>query len=85
MHSSPDVSSEHHKKLLIKELYNEQRCGVDIVNEMIKYHSSKPISKSWTLFVFSFILDLCAVNAHTILKFNLQSATLLRRNFFGKT
>ena len=71
-HEDPDICEEPHKKQkpAVIDFYNSQRCGVDIVNEMIKDYSSQPVCYSWTISVFTLILDLAAVNANTILGYN---------------
>ena len=37
---------------------------------MLKDCSSQPVSNSWTVVVFTFILDLSVINAQTVLKYN---------------
>ncbi len=86
MHEDPDICPDPEKKQKPKiiDFYNQERCGVDIVNEMIKDHSSQPVANSWPLVVFTFILDLAAVNARTILGYNCPEKKKQRRVDFLK-
>ena len=54
---------------------------VDTVNQMIGDYSWQSICDNWILIAFTFILDLAAVNARTILKYNKENDIDLRRNF----
>ena len=61
--------------------YNEQRCGVDIFNKMLRNLSSQPKCDDWRLAVFTFMLDVAAINAQTILKYRLPEKAKCRRTF----
>ena len=49
--------------------------------QMLRDYSCKPTYDSWTVVVFTFILDLGAVNATTILKYNKENYIDSRRDF----
>ena len=52
-HSKPDLC-EH----VFIDFYNNQRCGVNTVIQMLCDHTCQPTSDSWVLVVLTFILDL---------------------------
>ena len=80
-HGEPDVCGAPHKKPMVIDFYNSQRCGVDIINQMLCDYSCQPTCDSWVVLVFTFILDLAAVNARTILKYNKKNYIHSRRDF----
>ena len=55
---------------MVIDFYNSQKCGVDIINQMLRDYSSQPICDSWVFVASTFILDLAGVNTRTILKYN---------------
>ena len=67
-HGEPDICDAPHKKPMVIDFYNSQRCGVDIINQMLCDYSCQPTCDSWVVVAFIFISDLVAVNARTILK-----------------
>ena len=48
---------------------------------MLRDYSCQPTCNSWVVVVFTFILDLAAVNARTILKYNKENYIDSRRDF----
>ena len=72
-HGEPDICDALHKKPTMIDFYSSQRCGVDIINEMFHDYSCRPTCDSWVVVVFTFVLDLAAVNAITILKYNKEN------------
>ena len=79
-HDQPIVDGDAKKKAEAILFYNEQRCGVDIVNRMMKEFRSQPKSGDYRIAVFTFLLDLGAVNAQTILQYN-WGEKIKRREF----
>ena len=71
-------------KLVLINFYNFQRRGVDIVDKMINDNCCQPEANSWPLVVFTFVIDLAAINARTILGYNVPSAKKQRRVEFLK-
>ena len=51
---------------------------MDIINQMVRDYSC---SDSWVVKVFTFIFDLAAVNAVTILKYNKENYIDSRKDF----
>ena len=76
--SKQDFCEALHKKTVVIDFYNSQRCGVDIANQMLRDYICHPTT---VLVVFTFILDLPAVNARTILKYNKTNYDDTRRVF----
>ena len=72
-HGEPDICDAPHKKAMVIDFYNSQRCGVDIVNQMLHDYSCEPTCDSWVVVVFTFILDLAAVSARTTSKYNKEN------------
>ena len=82
-HDQPTLDENEKRKAECILLYNEQRCGVDIVNRMLHENKSQPKSDDYRISVFTFLLDLAVINSITILKYNLREAPT-RRNFTRK-
>ena len=76
-HGEPDICDAPHKKPMVIDIY---RCGVDIINQMLRDYSCQPTCDSWVVVVFTFILDLTAVNARTILKYKKETCIDSRRD-----
>ena len=81
MHDSDDIAADNQRKPELIHFYNSQRCGLDIVNEMLKHHSSQPTSNNWPIVVFTFILDLCAVNGSCNFSYNCPKEFINRRTY----
>ena len=64
--------------------FNKQRCAVDVVNHMFRDTKSQSKTDSWEFILFTFILDLGAVNAWTFLKYAKKSNSIERREFSKK-
>ena len=79
-HEQPTVDVHGKKKPEAILFYNEQRCGVDIVNRMLKTTRSQPKTDEYKISIFTFILDISAINAHTIFKYNTKKV-IRRREF----
>ena len=63
-----------HKKPMVIDFYNSQGCGVVIINQMLRQYFCQPTRDSWVVAVFTFNLDLAAVNiTGTILKYNKEN------------
>ena len=68
VHGETDFCDAPHKKPMVIDFYNSRRCSVDIINQMLRGYSCQHKCDSWVVVVLTFILDLAAVNAKTILK-----------------
>ena len=64
-HGEPDICDAPHKKPSMADFYNSQRWGADIINQMLRGYSCQTTCDSWVVVVFTFILDLAAVNGRT--------------------
>ena len=57
-----------HKKKLPKTIqyYNKSKVGVDVLDQMARYHSSKSSTRRWPVAVFFNVLDCACINAYII-------------------
>lgn len=46
--------------------YNETKAGVDTVDQMCRYYSTKVATRRWPLIIFFNMLDIAALNAFTV-------------------
>ena len=44
--------------------------GTDIVDQKVTFYSSKTKSRKWTTIAFSYLLDICRINAASVLAMN---------------
>lgn len=87
------LSSVHKKDIAIDEgvkkkpepvlYYNNTKYGVDILDQMARYHTTKIGSRRWPMQVFFNILDLAAINARIVYK-EVVKVEISRRNFLIK-
>ena len=70
-----------HNKPVVIDFHISQRCGADIVNQMLRDYTCQPTCDSWVLEVFTFILNLAAVNTRTILNHNKANSDDTRKVF----
>ena len=57
------------KKPAIYKLYDFTKGGTDVMDHRIGTYTYKAKSNRWTLTAFSYILDVCRINASTVLAF----------------
>ena len=72
-YGEPDICDAPHKKPMVIDFYISQRCGVDIRNQSFHDCSCQPTCDSLVVAVFTFNLDLAALNARILLKYNKES------------
>ena len=60
------------KKPAIYKLYDFTKGGTDVMDHRIGAYTCKAKSNRWTLTAFSYILDVCRINASTVLAFNIK-------------
>ena len=70
-----------HNNPVVIDFHNSQRYGADIVNQMLRDHTCQLTCDSWVLVVFTFILDLVAVNTRTVLNHNKTNSDDTRKVF----
>ena len=80
-HGEPDICDAPHRKPIVIDFYNSQRCSVDIIYQMLPDYSCQSTCGSWVFVVLTLILDFAAVNARTILKHNKESYINLIQDF----
>ena len=79
-HDQPTLDGNAKKKPEAILFYNEQRCGVDIVNRMVREYKTQPKCDDYRIPIFTFLLDIGVINSLTILKYNLGKSPS-RRHF----
>lgn len=64
----------------IIQRYNESRVGVHVVDQMVRYHTSKVGARGWSVAVWYSILDLACIKAYILHK-EATNASRSRRQF----
>ena len=80
-HDQPVIDSSFKRKPESILFYNEQRCDVDIFNRMIRELTTQPKTDEWRFSVFTLLIDIACINAHTILKYNALGKHLVPRQY----
>ena len=52
----------------IIKFYNETKIGVDLVDQIIQTYTCKRQTRRWPLILFYNVLDIAALNAHTVFR-----------------
>ena len=63
LHDKPSVDDTRKRKPNVIRFYNKHKCGVDIVDSMLRMYSTRSTSRKWTTAVWQNILDIVALNA----------------------
>ena len=67
MHRNVNIDQCHKKKLPeTRQYYNKSKVGVDVLDQMARYHTSKSSTRRWRVAVFCNILDCACINAYII-------------------
>jgi hypothetical protein len=66
MHSDDKVCPEGQRKPEIVLFYNETKAGVDTIDQMCRYYSSKVCTRRWPYAVFFGLTDIAALNAFVL-------------------
>ena len=80
MHRNVNIDQCHKKKLPETIQYYKSKVGVDVLDQMARYHTSKSSTRRWPVAVFFNILDCACINAYTIYCLTTKSK-LSRRQF----
>ena len=70
MHDSVKITKDQRKKPCVHAMYDHAKGGFDVVDLVLKSHSTRIKCKQWPLNAFAFILDTFRSNAKTILQDN---------------
>ena len=62
------------------QYYNKSKVGVDVLDQMARYHTSKSSSRRWPVAVFFNIIDCACINSFIIYSFVIKTK-LTRRQF----
>jgi len=69
MHSDPAVDDgSSKKKPNVVMFYNKTKVGVDVVDQMVRQHSTHCATRRWPVGVWNNILNIAALNAWIIYK-----------------
>ena len=80
-HTAVPIDTEHRKKLpLTMKDYNSTKCGIDIIDQMTKYHTCKMGTRHWPVAVFFNLLDIAVLNSW-ILNHMVMSSSVSHCNF----
>ena len=67
MHSLPEIASNSaEKKPEVILYYNSTKCGVDILDRMVRTYTCKRMTRRWPVALFYNMIDVSAVNAYVI-------------------
>ena len=66
MHRNVNIDQCHKKKLPETIQYYKSKMGVDVLDQMARYHTSKSSTRRWPVAVFFNILDCACINAYII-------------------
>ena len=67
MYRNVNIDQCHEKKLPETILhYNKSKVGVDVLDQMARYHTSKSFTRRWPVAVFFHILDCACINAYIV-------------------
>jgi len=78
--SGISVQTEGKKKPETILFYNKTKCGVDVLDAMIRMYSTKSPSRRWPLAIFYNILDIALINSWIIYR-TATNSSMSRRNF----
>ena len=63
LHDNPSVDTSKKQKPNVIRFYNKNKCGVDIVDSMLRKNSTRCASRKWTVAVWQNMLDIAALNS----------------------
>lgn len=70
MHHDSHTEEEGKRKSDIQLFYNSTKAGVDTVDKMVKQYSVRTLTRRWPMVHLHNLLDVTAVNSHTIWSIN---------------
>lgn len=75
-----DPENHTHKPEMIL-FYNDDKCGVDVVDQMCASYSVQRKTRRWPMVVLSNLLNISAINAYVIFKKNRPGSKISRYQF----
>lgn len=63
LHNNAAIDNTIKKKPTVVKFYNKEKCGVDIVDNMLRMYSCRCASRRWTMAVWQNMLDVAALNS----------------------
>ena len=83
VHTDVSISTGPKKLPETIEYYNQTKYGVDVIDQMARFYSTKVSSRRWPLQVFYNVLDLAAINAFVLYN-EVTGTNISRRDFLLK-
>ena len=83
LHMSVELGESQKKTPETVEFYNKTKCGVDVVDQMVRQYSFKAGTRRWPVAAFDNILDLAGINAFVLYK-KKTGDKVSRRSFLFK-
>lgn len=80
LHRSAHIHQNSKRKPHVISYYNKNKCGVDIVDSMLKMYSTRCASRRWTMAVWENLLDIAAINAWVCYQ-EAMHVTISRKSF----
>lgn len=66
MHSTIETQKTTKKKPNTITLYNTTKCGVDVMDQMVREYTVRAATRRWPVAVFYNMIDIAALNAHVL-------------------
>lgn len=83
MHGLFEIDDTPKRKPLVVKFYNQNKCGVDIVDGMLKMYTCRSTSRRWPIAVWGNMLDIAALNAWICYR-EATGDNISRKNFIMK-
>uniref|UniRef100_A0A9J7ZN22 PiggyBac transposable element-derived protein domain-containing protein n=1 Tax=Cyprinus carpio carpio TaxID=630221 RepID=A0A9J7ZN22_CYPCA len=66
MHSVNQTDNTNKRKPNTVTLYNTKKCGVDVMDQMVREYTVRTGTRRWPVAVFYNMIDMAALNAHVL-------------------
>ncbi|XP_057693608.1 piggyBac transposable element-derived protein 1-like [Corythoichthys intestinalis] len=66
MHSQVETEDTYKQKPNTVTQYNQAKCGVDVMDQMVREYAVRAQTRRWPIAVFANMIDMAALNAHII-------------------
>ena len=79
MHTNTEICDGQKAKPRIINFYNKNKVGVDVFDQMSRFHSCHSASRRWPLAVWANILDISTINANVVFTKSMQRSMSPRK------
>ena len=80
MHNAPSIDQSKKKKPCVIYFYNKNKVGIDVVDQLLRQYSTHTASRRWPFAVWTYILEIVALNSWVIHK-KVTGEKISRREF----